>query len=784
MDDTLAQLGGFRRWLVAFLISLALLSGQVTVTRLLSYPLFYHFVFLVISLAQLGLAAAGAWIYASGRTSWSRGELAGWLGGVSLASLAVLGAYAWAMPEPTLSFAKLSGIPAYLYLAQIALLLVAFNFCGGMALTMLFTTFKEQIGRLYSADLLGAGLGCVAAVGLMMTLGPVRAFVVSGAAAGVAAATVLFEGKRPAPGRVALAAILVALGAAFAWPEAFDPNVARPATRERILRSEWNHIARTDALEPGRYRIDGDALTDVTSEGKTPLAPEYELLGDHPAVAIVGVGAGPQLAVAISREASSVLAVDINPTILRWSQEEDREFNRDLFHWPEVTVVAGEGRQVLRSTPAEFDLVVMHAIDTWTASSQGAYALTENFLYTREAMQDLLSKLTEEGVVSIRRWLFWPPRENMRLFTTVHEALAGMGFAEPERHLVVLSPTADYRKPDLKVSGFLLFSRSPFSAERLARLDAYAAQRGMVYLHRPGRELDTPFSAFAAAADRDAFYRDYPYVVTPARDDNPFFFQFVMPWSAAGMAGRYDRALYSQSSNMLVFCLVICTVLAAVLLGLPALRRRRELRAEPQSNASLVYFACLGVGFLAFELPTIQIMTLFLGHPTYALSVVLLGLLVAAGIGSSLMGRRSISTGRAAMLTIALLGVICSQALLPAVHAMIPLPLPLRVAITLALLALLGIPLGMPFVAGIRALDPNRPAQVAWAWGVNGAAAVVGSAVLMIVMVYFGSDATFGVAAACYLAAFAAHRRLDRQFIDESGPPAFSVITTSSTAGE
>jgi hypothetical protein len=213
---------------------------------------------------------------------------------------------------------------------------------------------------------------------------------------------------------------------------------------------------------------------------------------------------------------------------------------------------------------------------------------------------------------------------------------------------------------------------------------------------------------------------------------------------------------------MLVFCLVICTVLAVVLLGLPALRRRRELSAEPQRNASLVYFACLGVGFMAFELPTIQIMTLFLGHPTYALSVVLLGLLVAAGIGSSWMGRRQASTGRAAMLTIALLGLLCSWALLPAVHAMIPLPLPLRVAITLAFLALLGIPLGMPLVAGIRVLDPNRPAQVAWAWGVNGAAAVVGSAVLMIVMVYFGSDATFGVAAACYVAAFAAHRWLDR----------------------
>ena len=144
---------------VVFLVSLALLDAQVTATRLIAYRFFYHFVFFVVSLAQLGLAAAGAWLYASRRTDWKSAELLPWLVALAGLPLAVLGTYAWLGPAPNLSFGKVDGPGAYGYLTALALGLVALNFCGGMALTLSFTRRRDAIGRLYAADLVGAALG-------------------------------------------------------------------------------------------------------------------------------------------------------------------------------------------------------------------------------------------------------------------------------------------------------------------------------------------------------------------------------------------------------------------------------------------------------------------------------------------------------------------------------------------------------------------------------------------------------------------------------------------------
>jgi predicted membrane-bound spermidine synthase len=742
--------------LIAFLVSFALLNAQVTVTRLLAYRFFYHFVFFVISLSQLGLAAAGAWVYAARRRSWSAADLTRWLLILAAVPLLVLAWYAWLSPAPNLSFAKVDGAAAYPYLTGLALLLVALNFAGGMVLTLLFTSFKPRIGTLYASDLAGAALGCLASVMLMMAAGPVRAFLATGLAA--ALAVTLLPSRSGARGIAAVLTLLACAG--LVYPGAFDPYVFQQEGEEKILRSEWNHMARTDAQLPGRYVIDGDASTDVRDGGPRPPSPEYELVPPRPEVAIIGVGAGPQLRAALQRGASHVLANDINGTILRWSANEDRGFNENLFHDPVVEVVAGEGRHTLRSSERRFDLVVMHAIDTWTASAQGAYSLTENFLYTREAMGDYLSRLKPGGVVSIRRWLFWPPRENLRLFSTVLAALDDAGCEDPTRQVVVVSPSSSFRDPRQRVWGFLLFSDRPLTEERLARLDRYVERNDYRYLYRPGASIDTPFTALATAEDPAEFHAGYPYIVTPAGDRNPFFFQFTLPWSRWLTRSAVSRAIYQQSSTLLFLCFGLALLLSLLLLALPLFRRRRDLRGDRQWRASLLYFACLGLGFMAFELPAIQVITLFLGHPTYALSVVLLGLLAAAGLGSKLMGRLPPRAGQIALILVALLALASASGLLRAVHGLIHLPDAGRLLVTALYLLLIGVPLGMPFVAGVRLLDAGRPHQVAWAWAANGAAAVIGSCALMILMVFTGSEVAFLVAAGSYALALLARRRL------------------------
>jgi spermidine synthase len=745
---------------VVFLLSLALLDAQVTATRLIAYRFFYHFVFFVVSLAQLGLAAAGAWVYASRRTDWRAADLARWLVALSFLPLVFLGCYAWLGPAPNLSFGKVDGPAAYGYLTLLALALVGLNFCGGMALTLIFTTRRREMGRLYAADLAGAALGCAASVGVMMTAGPIRAFLAAGLAALAAALVATGAGRVTARVRAAGGVSALALLVGIFFPASFDPYVALPLNARRIARFEWNHLARTDAVYAGRYVIDGDASTDVREDQQTFPVPEYQLVKQAPDVAVLGVGAGPQLRMALQMDAASVLAIDINPTILRWDQGEDREANRGIFLDPRVTVELGEARHLLRSTPRDFDLVVMHAIDTWTASAQGAYSLSENFLYTSEAMRDLLGKLRPGGVVSIRRWLFWPPRETLRLFTTVLDALQRSGAAHPESQVVVLSPDPNFRTTDLHVWGFLLFSNQPIEGDRLARLDGYVARQGWAYLYRPGSALDTPFSEYARSDGRRAFLASYPYIVTPASDSNPFFFQLALPWTAWATPQAVSKAVYSQSSQLLLLCLVVTAVLTALLLGTPLWLRRGDVRGDRALGPALVYFAALGVGFMGFELPAIQIMTLFLGHPTYALSVVLAGLLAGAGLGSTWMGQAPAAAGRVALFAVIGLAGTCGLGLLPAVHALIQLPAVARLLLTGATVVALGIPLGMPLVGGIRLLDPERPELVAWAWAANGAAAVVGSCGVMIAMVYAGSGAAFATAAGAYATAAVARRWL------------------------
>ncbi len=764
--------------LVVFVVSVALLNAQVTATRLLAYRFFYHFVFLVISMAQLGLAAAGAWAYASRRASASRRSLVGWLLGASAAVLLTLVAYSWLSPSPDLAFAKVDVRAAPWYLLLLASLLAALNFCGGMVLTLVFTRLKSRVGTLYASDLAGASIGALGSVGLMWKAGPIRAFLISGLMTAAAAAFLLaHEAWRDrsgsasrsrravertgspgaagegAPGgwpAAALLVVMVLLLAALWRPDWLDPNV-KFARAAGPVRSEWNHIARTDSLRPGRYVIDGDASTDLFERVMSDDAsPEFLIAAEKPAVAIIGVGAGPELVAAVEARASSILAVDINPTIMRWNLVEDRVLNDDLFHLPNVESVGDEGRHALRSSPRSFDLILMFAIDTYTASSQGAYSLTENFLYTSEAIQDFHSKLTERGVLAIRRWLFFPPRETMRLFTTAHFALARLGVRRPEDHLIVLAPVKDYRREDLRVWGYFFLSRSPFTPEQLAGLDRFVAARGWSYLYRPGGNEETEFSAFVRAADKQAFYDEYPYIVKPAHDSNPYFFQFTLPWSSRDALPRHVEALYSESGSLLLAWLPAAAVLAAILLGVPWLLGERIPGAALSQQGTLAYFAALGAGFMAFELPAIQVMTLFLGHPTYALSVVLAALLAAAGAGSFLMGRLPLRAIRSVLAVVIALALICAAALLPLAHALIHLPFWARLMTTLACLILIGVPLGMPFVAGIRLIDENQRRFVAWAWAGNGAASVVGSAVLMIVLVYASSTAAFLIAAGCY----------------------------------
>jgi hypothetical protein len=289
-------------------------------------------------------------------------------------------------------------------------------------------------------------------------------------------------------------------------------------------------------------------------------------------------------------------------------------------------------------------------------------------------------------------------------------------------------------------------------------------------LYRPGRRQDTAFWDFVTSPDREKFYRDYIYFVSPCYDANPFFFQTVRPFGIfrslrfgssdplAQLAFRYNQSTYT-----LYVTLIMLIVLTYLLLALPMARhRRRGGLARPPWGVTL-YFGGLGLGFMAVEIVSIQAMTLFLGHPVYALGVNLLGLLAFAGIGSALSRFWPTERTPAICLLIALLAAVAGFSLLSLIHGLISVPFWGRIAVTLSYLALIGIPMGMPMALGIRQIGEQDRPLVSWAWACNGAAAVVGTNLCMIVMIYYGIVPVFLIGTACYLLAGAVAMSIARK---------------------
>jgi hypothetical protein len=211
-----------------------------------------------------------------------------------------------------------------------------------------------------------------------------------------------------------------------------------------------------------------------------------------------------------------------------------------------------------------------------------------------------------------------------------------------------------------------------------------------------------------------------------------------------------------------LFGLVGISLVVVVLFILgPLLLVRRRLSGTPARGRLpfLLYFACLGAGFIVAEVVLVQKCVLFLGHPAYALTVVLFAVLLFSGLGSALSGRiPKASLSRAlpfVLLGVAALIALSILVLPPVFYGLVHLATPWRVLITVVALGPLGLALGMPMPTGIRILAATAPGLIPWAWGVNGAASVLGSVGAIAFAMVTGFDQALLVAAALYLAALA-----------------------------
>jgi hypothetical protein len=375
-----------------------------------------------------------------------------------------------------------------------------------------------------------------------------------------------------------------------------------------------------------------------------------------------------------------------------------------------------------------------------------------------------------------------PKYQIPKLITTTREMFEEHGLREVANHIFAFrGPVLPYGHTRF-LNGFLM-KKSAWTPEQIAALEKHL---GIGEPQPPGEESPeifySPYEAagqksfytrrlheYAEAPDLQAIYRGESEALSPATDDQPFFNQ-RQRWRTLRLQNLRDVLFPSKGNNdgyqpvaevYLLLLFAQSVVIGAIFILLPLMRMRSSrasLRA-PGRWSFLVYFAALGLGFIMVEMVLLQRFTLFLGQPVYTLAVVLAGLLISTGAGSYVTGGlRSSSKWSFVPIIAAILGALGVMALLTpyVLSVALGLGLPLRVLISLLLIAPLGFVLGMPFPKGLKAVGVVAPALVPWAWGVNGFFTVIGSVAAVILGMAFGFRFVLGVSAVCYLFALAA----------------------------
>ncbi len=770
-----------------FLATLATLALEILDTRLLSVVTWYHLSFFAVSTALFGMSAGSLRVYLGGeRYAQSRApaELAR---AATLFALSIPASHAVTLAVPIPPDLTATSVAALATLT--GAIAVPFHL-SGVVVALALTRVPGPSGRIYAVDLLGAALGSVSVLVLLASADLSSAALACGALAAVSAACFhVFAGNRRgarAAGALALcllaAAVVNARSPSRGLRVSFYKTGAVP--RRSIVDERWTihgQVSVRKAAEGAPQYWGAGAGTDGYRVNRTPLlidgaaatvmtrwdgardqlawvAHDVTSLAFHlrpgGEVAVLGVGGGRDLLTAIWAGSRHVTGVEVNGAFLDLLEGRFRRY-AGLADRPELRLVHDEARAFLTRTDERFDVIQMSLLDTWAATGAGAFTLTENGLYTVEAFEVFLDALTQQGLLAVSRW--HSPQnvsESSRLVSLATASLLARGVAQPDRHLALVSA---------RRVATLLLSPSPLGWADVARLRAVSKELGFRVLLAPGVPPgDSLLRRIVSSDSRGALelaVQHQPYDYSPPTDRRPYFFNLLRPAAflrgislPAGI-GSVTMGNIQATSTLVVLwilsALLVALVICAPLLraGLPAIDRG-SLR-----NASL-YFALIGVGFMLVQIPLVQRFSVYLGHPTYAVSVVLFSMIVAAGAGSLCSDLVPIErrTGWLVAIPLGVAALLAAVAvsLQTLIDATLPQGLAARCATAIAVVAAPAFLMGTCLPFGLRLVRRLSEPALPWMWGINGACSVLAAVSAIGVSMTWGIDVNLGLAAACY----------------------------------
>ncbi len=775
---------------LATLVAMALASAagllwEITLTRLASVILSYHYAFVAVSLAIGGLGLGAAVVYAL-PSHLGRRMAAPGMQATSVAFLLV------AVLTPVV--AAQGALISLILLALLPFLTL------GVAVAALFRTYAATSGWLYGADLVGAGFGAALSVPALDLGGPFGTLFVL--AVGAALAGLLLVGhpsssfaepdlagggreqRDPTPhsgsrAGYILAPVLVAiallalvvqvarapLGIDYAALHNAPPDktivqvLHNPALGAHVVSTRWDAFARTDvvatAADPSQRDVfvDGGAGTfmvqwngDIHTQAShlNDLETLPLLLGPRANVLVVGAGGGIDVVRALVAGAHHVTAVELNQATVD-AVRAAGAYNGNILDRPGVTTIVDDGRHYLAQTHQKYDTILLNLV--YSGAAEGtSHALAESYIFTTEAFQSYLAHLTPNGRIGI---ISHQGLEGSRAFFTGLEALHrdGLSYRDALAHstLLMTNNSTPETRPTLTI-----ISKSPLTGSQVRTLRTRANQ---------GLNLQpiwVPFFFTGAFTQMEQgtlslaqFLQGEDYNVGPTDDNQPFFFD-LNPGLPDGLAAALWWAGF-----------LIAAIISVVffLREGPDEKEARRNGADVRLRGGIwmlgLFFALLGVGFMCVEVPLIQRFILILGEPVLALTVILATLLIAGGLGSMLGMRLFARLGALpiAPLLVALI-ILIAAVVLPALQSfLLDLGSGGSVVGSILVLIPLGFALGLPFPLGLRLATRVLPGDVALFWSLNALFSVFGSIIAAVIAVQVGFGMVLAAGAICYVLA-------------------------------
>ncbi len=743
---------------------------ELLLTRVFSASIGYHFAFMIVSMAMFGMTAGALWAFIRPPTDenalFNKLCLNSSLFAVTISLTYIAHGY--------VNNAMIQN-PVFGWIAITYLLFSIPFFFSGTCISLCLTSFHE-VGKLYAADLIGAALSCpLLIIGLTYT--DPHMIVVTSAILSCLASLCFLLGTTTRK-KALLASILVSLSVCMIVTCVPNSSAQLSKSFGKLELIKWSPIGRVivadlhyPAMTWARVNtkkplitipqkgiwIDFGAFTvmtvgDASKEQFEPIKHDITALGNRlrpgRSLFVIGAGGGRDIITGLMYGQKHIDSLEINPVIVSLLKHKYADFNGHLANRPGVKIINDEARNWLSRSQNRYGIIQCSLVDTWSASTSGAFMLTENIIYTKEAFNLFVRHLDPDGVLSFVRWgNSTEPSQILRLLYLAKNTLNSIGVKDVGNHIMLV--TAPFRASNKMGIGNMLVSPNRFNKADIDNLVRISQEEGYQLLWVPGGIAQ--IEPFASAITKSGIDPSMP------SDNRPFFFT---PVQSPKNGDSYAEPAQGKGLALLQYTFTLSSFLVLFVILFPARQATRKRTGTFfQSLKSGFFFSCLGLAFMLVEVAQLQRLTILLGNPTYGLSVVLFALLLASGIGSYTAQLLLNKTGAShKLLMIGLTGAACLVLFsawcfagwLPSLEAA---SLHQRVVSAVVLVAIPGFFMGWGFPLGMTYFTSHTPHAGAWFWALNGATSVLSSVLAAIISVIWGIEATIITGGLCYFLA-------------------------------